>query len=140
MSWNVFQTANKDITKIEDVLSKEIDIIEPEIDPFTLADKYIIKPIESNPYIVGGENMLLSVPLVSPVFQSIAGNTSIGLNGTLIKNTPSTPSNTPTHLFQQSSKALSRNIKSVTNSGFFQKTEIITIAIVIIVLIVLIKT
>ena len=73
-----------------------------EINPFNVANNLIVQPtvntVENNPYLVGLDNMIYSLPGLSSLYQSVEGNTSLGLGGTIIPNTPSTPANTPTEL------------------------------------------
>ena len=75
--------------------------INNEINPFNVASNLAgsaANALESNPYLIGLDNMFYSLPGVSSIYQAALGNTSIGLGGTIIPNTPSTPSNTPTTL------------------------------------------
>ena len=72
-----------------------------EINPFNVAGNLAqgtANVLESNPYLIGLDNMFYSLPGISSIYQAALGNTSIGLGGTIIPNTPSTPSNTPTTL------------------------------------------
>ena len=69
-----------------------------EINPFNVANNLIVKPVENNPYLIGLDNMLYSLPGINSIYQAGLGNTSLGLGGTVVPNTPSTPANSPTEL------------------------------------------
>ena len=90
-----------------------------EINPFNVASNLAgsaANALESNPYLVGFDNMFYSLPGVSSIYQAALGNTSIGLGGTIIPNTPSTPSNTPTTLASTAGTATG-NVIAGTVSG-----------------------
>ena len=69
-----------------------------EINPFNVADNLLVKPVENNPYVIGFDNMFYSLPGVNSIWNAVNGNTSLGLGGMLVPNTPSTPANSPTEL------------------------------------------
>lgn len=72
--------------------------LDTNINPFNVADNLLVKPVENNPYLIGLDNMIYSMPGVNSIYQAVLGKTSLGLGGTVISNTPSTPANSPTEL------------------------------------------
>ena len=69
-----------------------------EINPFNVASNLAgsaASAVTSNPYLIGFDNMFYSLPGVNSIYQAAEGNTSLGLGGTIIPNTPSTPANSP---------------------------------------------
>ena len=69
-----------------------------EINPFNIANNLLVQPIVNNPYVVGFDNMFYSLPGINSIYNALEPNSSLGLGGTVIPNSPSQPDNTPTEL------------------------------------------
>ena len=69
-----------------------------EINPFNLANNLLVQPVVNNPYVIGFDNMFYSLPGINSIYNALEPNSLLGLGGTVIPNTPSTPANSPTEL------------------------------------------
>ena len=69
-----------------------------EINPFNLANNLLVQPVVNNPYVIGFDNMFYSLPGINSIYNALEPNSSLGLGGTVIPNSPSQPANSPTEL------------------------------------------
>ena len=57
-----------------------------------------MQPVVNNPYVIGFDNMFYSLPGINSVYNALEPNSSLGLGGQVIPNSPSQPANSPTEL------------------------------------------
>ena len=69
-----------------------------EINPFNVANNLLVQPVVNNPYVIGFDNMFYSLPGINSVYNALEPNSSLGLGGQVIPNSPSQPANSPTEL------------------------------------------
>ena len=91
-----------------------------EINPFNLANNLLVQPVVNNPYVIGFDNMFYSLPGINSIYNALEPNSSLGLGGTVIPNTPSTPANSPTELAKTAGAAAGNAVSgavSATEAG-----------------------
>jgi hypothetical protein len=91
-----------------------------ETNPFNIANNLLVQPVVNNPYVIGFDNMFYSLPGINSIWQAANPNSSLGLGGTIIPNTPSTPANSPTELAKTAGTAAGNVVSgavSATEAG-----------------------
>ena len=91
-----------------------------EINPFNVANNLLVQPIVNNPYVIGFDNMFYSLPGINSIYNALEPNSSLGLGGTIIPNSPSQPANSPTELAKTAGTAAGNAVSgavSATEAG-----------------------